>query len=108
MQGSLSKRDYDLYQLLYRKFSANLPKPDLTIYLQAEVPTLISRIESRNREFEQSVPVKYITQLNDLYDEWASEFSFSPVLTIKSDDLNVVRNPADYEFIKEEVISALG
>lgn len=108
LQGSLSDRDFVLYNSLYEKFSANLPRPDLMIYLRANTSTLVSRIKSRNRTFEKEVPLDYISQLNSLYDDWAGSFSLSPILTIQTDELNLVKNEDDYKGVKKKILHALG
>ncbi len=91
LQGSMSQRDWSCYYELYQTLSTLLDPPDLVIYLRASVPTLRKRIEQRGREYEQSISDAYLQQLNALYDEWASGFSLSPVLTIDTNRLNYVR-----------------
>lgn len=91
LQGSMSQRDWSCYYELYQTLSTLLDPPDLVIYLRASVPTLRKRIEQRGREYEQSISDAYLQQLNVLYDEWASGFSLSPVLTIDTNRLNYVR-----------------
>src|SRR5205085_7497317 len=54
-QGNMADRDYDAYKRLYEAVSAFLPPPDLIIYLQGSVDTLIGRIGQRGREFEQNI-----------------------------------------------------
>jgi deoxyadenosine/deoxycytidine kinase len=70
--------------------SSLLRPPDLIVYLRANVPTLLERIASRGREYEQGISADYLAELNALYDEWAAGFMASPVLTLDTDDVNVL------------------
>ena len=90
-QGNMSLRDWEAYYDLFETLTTLLPAPDLVIYLRATVPTLQKRIAQRGRDFERTISADYLSQLNDLYDDWANRFSLSPVLTIETDDLNYVR-----------------
>jgi deoxyadenosine/deoxycytidine kinase len=90
LQGNMSDRDWATYLDLYKTSSSLLHPPDLVVYLKASVPTLLKRIAQRGRDYEQSVPYEYLESLNRLYDEWATNFSLCPVLTVATDKLNYV------------------
>ncbi|MCP5101306.1 MAG: deoxynucleoside kinase [Chloroflexi bacterium] len=90
-QGKMGERDWQGYYELYQILSEMLQPPDLVIYLKASVPTLQRRIQQRGRDYEQQIETSYLHQLNTLYDEWAASFSFSPVLTVDTNNLNYVQ-----------------
>lgn len=87
-QGHLSERDWRSYHDLYQTTAVMLQPPDLVIYLKGSVETLLKRIQQRGRPYEQSIQPIYLEQLNHLYEEWAKNFSLSPVLTVETDNLN--------------------
>jgi deoxyadenosine/deoxycytidine kinase len=105
--GNVAQRDYDTYWRLYNLVVAHLPPPDLLIYLKAPVPVLLDRIRSRGREIERGVTAEYLGLLESFYDDWASGFDLSPVLTIKSDDLDFVHKPRHLETVMGRVHSIL-
>lgn len=105
--GNVSKRDYDTYWRLYELVVAHLPPPDLLIYLKAPVPVLLDRIRSRGREIERGVTAEYLGLLESFYDNWAAGFDLSPVLTIKSDDLDFVHKPRHLETVVRRIHSIL-
>jgi len=105
--GNVVQRDYDTYWRLYNLVVAHLPPPDLLIYLKAPVPVLLDRIRSRGREIERGVTAEYLGLLESFYDNWASGFDLSPVLTIKSDDLDFVHKPRHLETVMVRVHSIL-
>jgi deoxyadenosine/deoxycytidine kinase len=103
VQGTLSERDYTTYRSLYRTLAEYLPPPDLMIYLRASVPTLLKRITLRNRDYERKIAPEYLTQLNDLYENWINHFTLCPVLTVPADDLDYVAHPSHLELIASKV-----
>ena len=64
---NLSKRELILYERILPLLKADVPKPDLTIYLQASTPVLIERIHKRNFGFERTIDREYIEQLNEAF-----------------------------------------
>ena len=53
--GLMSTRDIEPYMKIFRLVTTLIPKPDLLIYLKASVPTLISQIHKRGREYEMNI-----------------------------------------------------
>jgi deoxyadenosine/deoxycytidine kinase len=102
-QGHVSQRDYETYQALYTAMNDFLPPPDLVIYLQASVQTLLARISQRKRDYERSISGEYLAQLNDLYLEWINRFTLCPVLTIPADDLDYVAHSRHLDLIVQKV-----
>ena len=106
-QGDISERDYGSYRELYETVIDIIPPPDLLIYLQASVPTLLARIHKRGRDYEQGISTEYLEQLNRLYEEWIEQFTLCPVLTIPTDSLDFVRNDAHLAQISARVLDKL-
>lgn len=102
-QGSMSDRDWQSYHDLYQTLTAILPPPHLVVYLRASVETLQRRIGQRGRGYERGISAEYLQQLNQLYDEWAFNFSLSPVLVIETDNLNYVRDDQHLDLIWERI-----
>ncbi len=102
-QGLMSARDYRTYRALYEAALAFLPPPDLVVYLQASVPTLLHRIAQRGRAYEQRIEADYLAQLNALYEAWIADFTACPVLTVPADDLDYVAQPQHLDLIARKV-----
>ena len=91
-QGFIGERDWASYHELYQALAELLPAPDLIVYLQATVPTLLRRIALRGREYEKAIAPEYLAQLNALYEEWIADFKLCPVLVVPADRLDYVAN----------------
>lgn len=102
-QGLIGERDYTSYRELYQVLSEFLPPPDLVIYLRASAPTLMGRIQQRGRDYERQISADYLGRLNDLYEEWISNFHLCPVLTVPADDLDYVAYPNHLDLIVKKI-----
>ena len=91
----LKKRDFETYFGLYETMKNALQPPDLLIYLRCSVRNIRKRIKQRGRESEQEIPVRYIRNLNRLYDEWIERYNLSPVLIWDSDKMDYLTDLVD-------------
>ncbi len=101
--GNLTERDYLAYRRVFDLVVANLPAPDLLIYLRAPVPVLMSRIHDRGRAMESGINAEYLSLLETFYDEWMSAYDVCPVLTIRSDDLDFVHKPKHLDIVMQRI-----
>lgn len=97
--GLMSTRDFDTYMGIFRLVTELIPKPDLLIYLRASVPTLISQIRKRGREYEMNIDETYLKRLNDKYNHWIDNLYDGEVLVIDKDHEDFVSDPAVLEKI---------
>lgn len=103
LQGNMTETDYATYRELFDLFITMLNPPDLVIYLSAPVETLLERINSRGRDFESTISAEYLSQLNQLYQDWIGSFHLCPVLTVPSDQLDFVHTPGHLDLIAKKV-----
>ena len=88
--GNMTERDYASYRQLFDLVVAQLPPPDLLIYLRAPVSVLMGRIHKRGRDIESSITADYLSLLDRYYEEWLRDLTVCPVLMIESDNLDFV------------------
>lgn len=101
--GLMNKRDFDNYQELFSLMSAQIQPPDLLIYLRASIPTLVSHIHNRGREFEGNMSLDYLKGLNQRYEDWISTYTEGRLLIINSDNVDFANNPEDLGEILNQV-----
>ena len=106
-QGQINDRDYATYRGLFELFISLLDPPDLVIYLQSPVETLVSRIARRGRGFEAGIAAEYLEQLNSLYEEWIGRFDLCPVLTVPADQMDFTTPGQHVDLIVEKAEGAL-
>ena len=100
--GNLSERDYDTYMQLFSLMMSMVREPDLLIYLKTSVPKLVEQIQLRGRDYEKSMSIEYLTNLNNLYDKWISTYK-GKVLTIEADGLDFEHRPEDISLITDKI-----
>ena len=105
--GNLSERDYTTYMNLFRAMMSLVKEPDLLIYLRCGIPHLVSQIQKRGRDYEQSISIDYLTGLNERYEKFIGEDYKGRVLTIEADNLDFENRPEDFELITEKIDAEL-
>jgi deoxyadenosine/deoxycytidine kinase len=83
--GLMSKRDYNNYFQFFQTLKRMVQPPDLLIYLQASVPTLVGQIQKRGREYEENIRLDYLKRLNDLYNKWIEGYKEGNLLVVDVD-----------------------
>lgn len=101
--GNINERDFESYKSVYDLVAANLPRPDLLIYLTAPVPMLQERIRQRARPIEDGITTEYLELLDTFYDEWLADFDLCPVLTIRTQNLDFVHKPTHLDKVVQRV-----
>lgn len=102
-QDQIGDRDYQTYLELYHVLVEFLPPPDLVLYIKASVPTLLTRIKQRGRDYEEEIDPGYLEGLNILYNQWIDAFNLCPVLTIPGDDLDFVANNGHLDLVIDKI-----
>lgn len=84
--GLMSKRDFDNYYKFFETLKTMVQPPDLLIYLQASVPTLVGQIQKRGREYEENIRLDYLKRLNEYYTKWIDSYKEGKLLIINVDN----------------------
>ncbi len=100
---NLDPVELDMHARLYAILSANVPTPDLVVYLRADVDVLMQRIHMRDRSFEREMPRQYISDLNRAYEAFFSAYTAAPLLAIDTNDLDFVSRPADLDLVTQRI-----
>jgi deoxyadenosine/deoxycytidine kinase len=91
--GLMSTRDFDTYQALFTNIKTSVNAPDLMIYLRSSIGNIVSQIQKRGREYEDSIRLDYLKRLNERYEAWISTYKDGNLLIIDVDDIDFENNP---------------
>ena len=105
--GNLAERDYETYMELFTQMLELVKLPDLMIYLKASVPHLVGNIQKRGREYEQTMQLEYLENLNRRYEKFISEFYKGRVMVIDKDGLDFEHSTRDFAQIVDRIDSTL-
>ncbi len=98
----MSTRDFENYISLFELMSSFIEAPDLLIYLRANIPTLVEQIQTRGREYEESIRLDYLKLLNERYENWINKYNLGKLLIIDVDNLDF-KKPEDLSIVIEKV-----
>jgi deoxyadenosine/deoxycytidine kinase len=105
--GQLSDRDYGTYMELFEQMLQIVRLPDLMIYLRASVPHLVGNIQKRGRDYEQTMQLEYLENLNRRYDDFIYNHYEGRVMVIDKDPLDFEHNPKDFAQIVDRIDATL-
>lgn len=102
-QGDLDARDYENYYRLYESMIQYLNPPTLMIFLRRSVPKLVERIKMRGRNYEQAIPIDYLTKLNHYYEQWYENYDLGKSLIVDTDDLDFLENEDHFDRLVQRI-----
>ena len=105
--GNLSDRDYQTYMELFEQMMSVVRLPDLMIYLRASVPYLVGNIQQRGRDYEQSMQLEYLQNLNERYDDFIYHKYKGRVMTVEKDQLDFINRPKDLAQVIDRIDATL-
>ena len=101
--GNLTQRDYDTFMELFTQMLELVRLPDLLIYLRASVPHLVGNIQKRGREYEQTIQLEYLENLNRRYERSITEHYKGRVMIIDKDPIDFEHQPQDFAQIVDRI-----
>ncbi len=100
---NLSDHELELYEQVYTILNDRIVAPDLVIYLQARTDVLMQRIKGRGRVYEKSITPEYVDALNEAYEYFFFHYSETPLLVIKTSDIDFVASTEDLEDLIRQI-----
>jgi len=105
---TLDDVEYQLYDRIYSHVKPQAPAPDLVIYLQAPVSTLVARVKKRGNPAEAGIDEDYLRRLSEAYTRYFHHYAEGPLLIVNSERLNFVDEPEHLELLIERVNAMRG
>ena len=105
---NLSDAEYLLYEKVYSQIKPEAPTPDLVIYLQAPVETLVERVHRRGVHYERTMSAHYLARIADAYSRYFYQYEEAPLLIVNSERLDFVANADHLALLLSHVASMRG
>jgi len=91
---TLDEDELKLYERMHGLLNERTPKPDLVIYLQASVETLLDRIRARGRPYERAISREYLEDVVRAYNYFFFHFTGAPLVVVNTTETDLSRNQA--------------
>ena len=102
---TLTSDELELYDKVFESLSIEIPVPDLVVYLQAPVETLLDRVAVRGIDYEQSMGANYLHKLAEAYTRFFYSYNRSALLIVNAAQIDWVHNDDDYELLVREIMT---
>jgi deoxyguanosine kinase len=102
-QITLDRDELSLYEQIFEKLDFNPPAPDLVVYLQAPVDTLLFRIARRGIKYEQDIKRRYLERLTEVYSRFFHQYNESPLLIVNAATIDPVNNEDHFQMLLHEI-----
>ena len=105
---TLDDAEYQLYTRIYEHVRPQAPVPDLVVYLQASVETLVHRVRKRGSPMEAGIGEGYLRDLSEAYTRYFYNYDAGPLLIVNSERLNFVDDPEHLDLLLERISAMRG
>jgi deoxyadenosine/deoxycytidine kinase len=101
---NLSDDELGLYNRIAKELEAQVVRPDLVIYLQADSDVLFERIQNRGRALERGISKDYLETLNDAFNHFFFNYSDTPLLVVNTDSMDFVNKEKHFLDLVQRVM----
>jgi deoxyadenosine/deoxycytidine kinase len=105
---NLNADELALYDQVVDTLDVEAPVPDLVIYLQASVDSLLERIARRGIVCERTIERRYLERLADAYARYFHGYDDGPLLIVNASQIDPVSSTADYERLFRQIEKTTG
>jgi deoxyadenosine/deoxycytidine kinase len=105
---NLDAEELKLYNQIVENLNVEPPVPDLVIYLQASVDSLMHRLARRNTSYDRFVERAYLERLTDAYARFFHDYDDGPLLIVNASQIDPVGNASDYDRLFRQIENTTG
>jgi deoxyadenosine/deoxycytidine kinase len=100
---NLDDEELKLYERYYEAVTADMPQPDLVIYLQAKPDVLRDRIAKKKAQEERRIAREYIEAIARAYEHFFFRYEGADLLVIETSEIDFVERSADLRQLLERL-----
>lgn len=102
---NLDAEELGLYNAVCERFSPSAPVPELVVYLQAPVDTLLRRIKMRGRPQENRIDRAYLERLCESYAGFFHRFQQTALLIVNAAAIDPVHDDRHFDLLVERILA---
>lgn len=100
---NLDRHELSLYEKVAESLALEPPAPDLVVYLQAPVDTLLFRIARRGLDYERRFNRRYLERLTEAYSRFFHDYDAAPLLIVNAATIDPVHNDEHFGILRDEI-----
>ena len=100
---NLVDREFSVYEQIFHFLKVRVLRPDLVIFLQARTDVLKQRIKKRNLDYEKSINLRYLDEINQAFNEFFFHYTETPLLVINASEIDFVTVSSDLDNLILEI-----
>ena len=100
---NLNDAELEIYNRYYSEFRAQVPSPDLVIYLQATPEVLKKRLRKKGAAGEAAISDDYIEEVARAYEHFFFHYTASDLLIVNTNDIDFVDRNDDLQELLRKV-----
>jgi deoxyguanosine kinase len=100
---NLSDAELEIYNRYYNLFRAQIPTPDLVIYLQASPEVLKKRLKKKNAPGERAINEDYLEEVVKAYEHFFFHYTASDLLVVNTTEIDFVERSEDLQQLLRRV-----
>ena len=100
---NLDNEELKLYDRYFNRFAAELPQPELVIYLQATPEVLRERIAKKAAPNESHISLGYLKEIVRAYEHFFFRYAASNLLVVNTSEIDFVQRNADLQQLLQRI-----
>ena len=100
---TLASDELRVYDMVREAVAIDPPAPDLVVFLQTSVRTLLRRIANRGISMERRITPEYLEELNDAMARFILDYNAAPVLIVNTEYIDLANNDVHLELLLNEM-----
>jgi deoxyguanosine kinase len=96
---TLTDDELVVYERIYSILTERVAKPDLVIYLQISLPTLLRKINKEGSDLEKNISEKYLGDVLGAFDYFFFNYQGAPLLVVRADELDLDREEDAFDLV---------
>ncbi len=94
---NLDDKELKLYERYYEMLTAEMPEPDLVIYLQAKPEVLRARIAKKKAAEEKQIAAEYVEEVARAYEHFFFRYEAADLLVVDTSEIDFVERSEDLQ-----------
>ena len=100
---TLASDELLVYDMVRQAVAIDPPVPDLVLFLQTPVRTLLKRVANRGIPMERRITAEYLELLNEAMARFILDYDSAPVLIVNTEAIDLVNKDAHMELLLNEM-----